>query len=342
MQSGEDKLIARYFKPLATASGRLVSDRRRRILRAARGHEVVLKTDAIVGGVHFLPDDPPDSIARKALRVNLSDLAAKGAKPAGFLLTLALPEAIAESWLESFAAGLESRLRAIWLSAVRRRHRANAGTGVDLDLRLRHAAAGQHGAPRRRQAGRPDFRHRHHRRCCARIEIAARTGAQGGVEPERRGREIPDRPLSLAAGRAWRWRRPLRSFASAAMDISDGLVGDLGKLCGVSKVSARIEAKALPLSSGARQALRCEPALIEPIATGGDDYEILCAMAPERVAAFRQAAEAAGVPVTEIGEVTAGEGPPLSSLRTAPCILSRAPPSATSDKITDQERTSHA
>jgi thiamine-monophosphate kinase len=103
----------------------------------------------------------------------------------------------------------------------------------------------------------------------------------------------------------------LRSFGSAAMDISDGLVGDLGKLCDVSKVSARIEAKALPLSSGARQALRCEPVLIEPIATGGDDYEILCAIAPERVAAFRQAAEAAGVPVTEIGEVTAGEGPPV-------------------------------
>ena len=103
----------------------------------------------------------------------------------------------------------------------------------------------------------------------------------------------------------------VRIHASAAMDVSDGLVGDLCKLCEVSKVSARIEAKALPLSSGARQALRSDPALMDIIATGGDDYEILCAIAPERVKSFCKSAELAGVPVTEIGEITAGEGRPL-------------------------------
>ena len=81
------------------------------------GHELVLTADAIVGGVHFFPDDPPDAIARKALRVNLSDLAAKGAKPRGFLLTLALPKAIGDDWLEAFARGLGADARRV--TAVR-------------------------------------------------------------------------------------------------------------------------------------------------------------------------------------------------------------------------------
>ena len=108
MQSGEDRLIARHFRPLATAPGALSLSDDAAFFAPPPGYEVVLKTDAIVAGVHFLPDDPPDSIGKKALRVNLSDLAAKGAAPAGCLMTLALPEAISEGWLESFAAGLKA------------------------------------------------------------------------------------------------------------------------------------------------------------------------------------------------------------------------------------------
>src|SRR5882757_252962 len=102
--SGEDSLIARYFRPLATDPGAfgLLDDAA--ILRAS-GDDIVVTTDAIVEGVHFLPDDPPDTIARKALRVNLSDLAAKGAVPAGFVLTLALRSAD-DTWLKPFAAAL--------------------------------------------------------------------------------------------------------------------------------------------------------------------------------------------------------------------------------------------
>src|ERR1700742_4300073 len=94
--SGEDSLIARYFKPLVTDPGAfgLVDDAA--VLKAL-GNDIVVTTDAIVEGVHFLPDDPADTIAQKALRTNLSDLAAKGAEPAGFVLTLALRKAD-ESW----------------------------------------------------------------------------------------------------------------------------------------------------------------------------------------------------------------------------------------------------
>src|ERR1700694_5829500 len=102
--SGEDSLIARYFRPLATDPGAFNLDDDAAVLTAQAGH-IVVTTDAIVEGVHFLPDDPPETVARKALRVNLSDLAAKGATPAGFVLTLAL-RAADETWLTAFARGL--------------------------------------------------------------------------------------------------------------------------------------------------------------------------------------------------------------------------------------------
>src|SRR6202011_59466 len=106
MPSGEDSLIARYFRPLATDPGafNLVDDAA--ILKGS-DDDIVVTTDAIVEGVHFLADDPPDTVARKALRVNLSDLAAKGATPAGFVLTLAL-HAAEDAWLTLFARGLGS------------------------------------------------------------------------------------------------------------------------------------------------------------------------------------------------------------------------------------------
>src|ERR1700710_720911 len=104
MSSGEDSLIARYFEPLATDPGAFGLTDDAAVLQAD-GDDIVVTTDAIIEGVHFLPDDPPDSIARKALRVNLSDLAAKGATPAGFVLTLAL-RAADDSWLAPFARAL--------------------------------------------------------------------------------------------------------------------------------------------------------------------------------------------------------------------------------------------
>src|SRR5918998_2401184 len=103
--SGEDSLIARYFRPIATDPGAFRLDDDAAALKPD-GNDIVVTTDAIVAGVHFLPGDPPDSVARKALRVNLSDLAAKGARPIGFLLTLALPEEVGDTWLAQLARGL--------------------------------------------------------------------------------------------------------------------------------------------------------------------------------------------------------------------------------------------
>src|SRR3954464_13591784 len=104
MPSAEDSLIARYFRPLATEPGALDLTDDAAILQSS-GDDLIVTTDAIIEGGHFLPDDPPDTIARKALRVNLSDLAAKGAMPAGFVLTLAL-RAADDAWLAPFARAL--------------------------------------------------------------------------------------------------------------------------------------------------------------------------------------------------------------------------------------------
>src|SRR5262245_65526133 len=102
--SGEDSLIARYFKPIATDPGAFALDDDAAVLKA-QGADLVVTTDAIVEGVHFLPGDPAETVARKALRVNLSDLAAKGAAPAGFVLSLAL-RAVDDAWLRPFATAL--------------------------------------------------------------------------------------------------------------------------------------------------------------------------------------------------------------------------------------------
>src|SRR5579862_3503962 len=104
--SAEERLIARYFRPLATHPGALGLGDDAAVLTPPPGCDLVLTTDGVIAGVHFFPDDPPRTIGRKALRMNLSDLAGKGAKPLGFLLSAALPADVAEKWLADFAAGL--------------------------------------------------------------------------------------------------------------------------------------------------------------------------------------------------------------------------------------------
>lgn len=309
MQSGEDRLIARHFRPLATAPGALSLGDDAAFFAVPPGYEIVLKTDAIVAGVHFLADDPPDCIAKKALRVNLSDLAAKGAAPAGCLMTLALPDTLIEGWLEIFAAGLKTDCEQF---ACPLYGGDTVRTPGPLSISIFAFGVLPQGTMVRRAGAKPGQR----------IFLTGSVGdAALGLkllqEPARKAAwQMSDADAKLLIDR-YRLPRPrvalhdaVRAHASAAMDVSDGLLGDLGKLCEQSGVSARIEVTALPLSSAARQALRCEPALIESIATGGDDYEILCAIAPEHVEDFRKAAEAAGVPVTEIGVVTAGSEAP--------------------------------
>jgi len=301
--SGEDNLIARYFKPLATDPGAFGLTDDAAVL-AASGSDLVVTTDAIVEGVHFLGDDPPETIAKKALRVNLSDLAAKGAVPAGFVLTLALRDAD-ENWLAPFARGLGDDATAfqcpllggdtvstsgpVMISITAfgkvppdemvRRNRAEPGDRVVLSGTIGDAALG----------------------------LAVLAGRVAVDDPAVRealiGRyRVPQPRVGLAEA--------VRKYARSAMDVSDGLAGDLAKLCAASGVSAVLDASFVPLSSAVRELVVRGKTSFETAVSGGDDYEILCTIPEDRFEAFAQAARGAGVVVTPIGAVVAGKMAP--------------------------------
>jgi thiamine-monophosphate kinase len=307
MASGEDSLIARYFKPLVTDPGAFDLTDDAAILKAS-GDDIVVTTDAIVEGVHFLPDDPPDTVARKALRVNLSDLAAKGAEPAGFVLTLAL-RAANDAWLTAFARGLGE-------DATRFQCPLLGGDTVSTPgpLMISITAFGRvpQGKMVRRNGAKPGDR----------VVVSGTIGdaalglgiLKGGVAAAAlagdaaamdmlvRRYRVPQPRMALAQG--------VRDHASAAMDVSDGLAGDLAKLCAASGVSAAIDAQSIPLSAAAQALLTRGVVGIEFIVSGGDDYEILCTIPENRFEAFEQAATLAGVAVTSIGTVIAAPSAP--------------------------------
>jgi len=303
--SGEDSLIARYFRPLATDPGAFDLGDDAAILRAF-GDDIVVTTDAIVEGVHFLSDDPPDTIARKALGVNLSDLAAKGAIPAGCVLTLAL-RTVDEAWLSSFAQALGEDTAKFGCPLL-------GGDTVSTPgpLMISVTAFGRvpPGKMVRRNGAKPG-------------DLVVVTGTIGdaalGLDVLRQGTATRAADPAAKAMLIERYRVPLprvalasavRDHAHAAMDVSDGLAGDLAKLCGASGVSAKIHAAHIPLSAAAATLVASGAVGIEAIVAGGDDYEILCAIPPGSFDAFEQAARKAGVAVTVIGDIVKG-----SSLR---------------------------
>lgn len=306
-ESAEDRLIARHFRPLATAPGAfgLIDDAA--VITPPPGCDLVLTTDGVIAGVHFFPEDLPEHISRKALRMNLSDLAAKGAEPLGFLLSIALPAGTDEAFVAAFAAALGEDAE----------HYGCPLYGGDTDHTLGPVSVSitafgtvPHGKMVRRSTAKAGDR----------IIVTGTIGdAALGVRLRR------DRGLA----KSWRLNEAMTAqlelryllpeprnalaqavlhYATAAMDVSDGLVGDVAKLCRASSVAAEIDVSRVPLSIAARTALAAEPALIETVLTGGDDYEIALTVAPEKLAAFHAAAQAAGVPATEIGEVREGEG----------------------------------
>lgn len=305
--SAEERLIARYFRPLATAPGAFGLEDDAAVLIPPPGCDLVLTTDGVIAGVHFFPDDPPGDIARKALRMNLSDLAAKGAKPLGFLMSIALPAKFEEVWIAAFAAGLGddaayyacpllggdtdhtpgplsvsiTAFGVVPHGAMVRRATAKAGDSVVVTGTVGDAALGVmlRRDPKLRQGWGLD-------------EIGA---------AHLRERYLLPRPRNVLAD-------AVLHHASAAMDVSDGLAGDLAKLCRGSGVAAEIDVARVPLSDAARDALAADPALIEPILTGGDDYEIVLTIPPAKLGTFRAAAEKTGIEVTEIGGVSAGQG----------------------------------
>ncbi len=306
-ESAEERLIARYFRPLATHPGAFGLGDDAAALTPPAGCDVVLTTDGVIAGVHFFADDPPETIGRKALRMNLSDLAAKGARPIGFLLSVALPSGTDEAWLAAFAQGLGkdaarygcpllggdtdrtpgpmsvsiAAFGAVPHGKMVQRSTAKVGDCVVVTGTIGDAALG---IKLRRDRG-----------------LARRWQLTDAMADHLEQRYLLPQPRNALA-------EAVLQHAAAAMDVSDGLAGDLAKLCRASSIAAAIDVSRVPLSDAARAAIVTAPELIETVLTGGDDYEIILTLAPEKLAAFRAAAKAVGIAVTKIGNVQAGEG----------------------------------
>jgi thiamine-monophosphate kinase len=301
---GEADLIARYFAPLAGPAGLELRDDAA-LMRPLPSEDLVLTTDALVAGVHFLADDPPGAIARKVLRVNLSDLAAKAARPLGFLLTLALPFDWGDEWLAAFAEGLCADVLTFKCPLIGGDTIATPGP---LTLSVTAIGSVSQGRMPRRTGVRPGDR----------LYVTGTIG-DAAIGLKVRLGHGPDIPQADKAFLLDRYLTPqprlalidaMAAHASGGMDVSDGFVGDLAKMLDVSQVSADVPIYRLPLSPAARAAIAADPDLFEVAATGGDDYELLASAPRESAAAFEGAAAAAGVPLTFIGEAVKGPRPP--------------------------------
>jgi thiamine-monophosphate kinase len=292
----EFELIRRYFtRPARTAALGVGDDCA--LVRAPTGLVVAVTTDMLVEGTHFLPGADARRLGHKSLAVNLSDLAAMGADPRWFLLALALPDAD-EAWLAGFAEGMFALAdayaielvggdttrgpRTICITAIGtlppgyalRRDTATEGEDLWLSGSTGDAALGLAHA-----SGRVALDADARRHCLARLETPAPRVALG---------------------------QKLRGLAGAAIDVSDGLLADLGHVVEQSKVGAEVDYESLPRSA----ALRSSPdrALAdECLLAGGDDYELLFTAPAARRAEVEAAGAAAGVAVTRIGRVVGGE-----------------------------------
>ncbi|WP_018697720.1 thiamine-phosphate kinase [Amorphus coralli] len=304
---GEFELIERYLAPLATDKGAAGLKDDAAIVHPNTRTDIVLTKDALAAGVHFFLDDPAGTIAAKALRVNLSDLAAKGADAFGYLMALALPADWTEEWLAAFVEGLaadQARYGVTLLGG----DTLKASGGLTVSI----TALGRlpEGAIVRRSGARPGDR----LFVTGTIGDAA-LGLALRLEPELADRwrlsaeaqaHLADRYLlpqpRTAAARA------VRTHAHAALDVSDGLCGDMKRMAKASGVAMRVDAQRIPLSSAVATAVAMEPEALGRALRGGDDYEIVAAVPAADAESFVAEIRDAGLAVEEIGVVEEGAG----------------------------------
>ncbi|QDG78199.1 thiamine-phosphate kinase [Labrenzia sp. PHM005] len=304
---GEFELIKQFFAPLAKNPGSVGLTDDAAVLSPRDGYDLVLTKDVLAADIHFFADDAPEAIAAKALRVNLSDLAAKGATPRGYLLGLALPKDWTAEWLERFCNGLAADQAAYDIDLFGG-DTIRSSNGLQVSI----TAIGEV------EAGNAV------RRCGAKpgdqlfvtgtIGDAA-AGLKARLDPEfcRRSRldedqekHILDRYL-LPRPRT-RMAPIIAKYASASMDVSDGLLSDARHIATASAVDMHIDLEAVPLSMTMAHIKEAAPETFFSCLNGGDDYEILAAVPAQDAAAFAADSEVAGCRVHAIGRVEEGTG----------------------------------
>lgn len=300
MSLGEFAFIRERLSPLAggSAASLGLTDDAALLDPPPPGSQLVLTKDAMVGGVHFLTDDPPRGIAQKLLRVNLSDLAAMGAEPQGYLLAIARPGELDDAWLEAFTDGLAEDQREFGVTLL---GGDTTSTGGPLVLSVTALGTVPRGQALRRNGARPGDD----------IWVSGTLGDAALGLRALRGTSSP--PATAAVALIDRYRRPrprlalgvaLRGVASAALDVSDGLLADLEHIAEASEVGATVEASGLPLSPAALAV----PDHVEAALAGGDDYELLFTAPPERRPDLDAVSRRLILPLTRIGTVEPAPG----------------------------------
>ena len=304
--AGEFDLIETYLAPLAAGqAGAFGLKNDAAIFPSVRNKSVVVTADTMVQGVHFLAGDPPDLVGRKLLRVNLSDIAAMGGKPFGYLVTVALPPDLGESWFTGLARGLAEDQAVFNVGLLGGDTVSTPGPPV-----LSLTALGRIPEERvlRRNGGRPGDD----------LYVSGSIGdaALGLLVLQDRLAEVPE-----AAGRALAERYHLPQprlelgqalaeggFARCAIDVSDGLVADLGHLARGAGLAAELWAAEVPVSPAALEVLAGAPEQLETVLTGGDDYELLFSARESQRESLVELAQQLDLPITRIGRLVEGEG----------------------------------
>jgi thiamine-monophosphate kinase len=285
----EFEIIGRYFAPLAGDGAFGLKDDVA-LLPQRPGHDLIVTTDTITQGIDFFAADPAHTVAQKALRVNLSDLTAKGAEPSGYLLNLSLPQDVAEDWLEAFASGLAHDQKEFGLSLL------GGDTGAtDGPISIAVTAFGH--VPQDRLVKRGGAR------VGDAVYVTGTIGDSGGGLAVLKGeaKALPDSDREYLTQRyrvpqpPVTFSIPLRDMAHAGVDVSDGLIADLGHVASASGVRILVEGELVPLSAPLK-AFWGNDALLRAV-VAGDDYQIAFTGAPDMTGPF-----------TRIGKVVAGEG----------------------------------
>jgi len=300
---GEFERIRRFFAPLAGPGGLGLLDDAA-LVRCPAGQRLVMTADAMVAGVHFRAEDPPELIAKKLLRVNLSDLAAMGARPLYYLLTTALSVALGAEWVESFARGLGEDQRFYGVHLLGGDSVSTTGPATLSLTAIGEVAAG---AEIRRSGARPGDD----------VWVSGTIGdAYLGLRVLRDGAFAGLGP-AFADALVTRYQRPeprtrlgprLSGIAHAMIDVSDGLLADLGHICETSGCAATVALPEIPFSPAALAILAEEWDNPVSLMTGGDDYELLFCAPPSARGIIAEVAASLALQVARIGQVEAGAG----------------------------------
>ncbi|MEC9077725.1 MAG: thiamine-phosphate kinase [Pseudomonadota bacterium] len=297
---GEFGLIDKYFAPLSkNAPGAVNLTDDVAFFEVSPGLVPVVSVDTLVGGVHFFPQDPPGNLAKKLIRVSLSDLAASGARPLGYFLSLSIPADTDESWVAEFARGLCEDQKEFGIALF-----GGDTTVTSGPLSLSLTAVGEAASDKivRRSGAKPGQR----------VFVTGTIGdsalgltlikKMGMREANLHSPELVQR--YLVPNPRVKLAHILGNRVAASIDISDGLVGDLAHICKASGVSISIDFSMLPLSASAQREIEANPTNKGILLTGGDDYEIILCCSPENSGEIVSKAAEQGVTVTEIGRVT--------------------------------------